>query len=46
MPYNVKKVKGGYKVFSPTSAKSHKPLSQRMARQQQKAIYANTKGKE
>lgn len=46
MPYNVQKVKGGFKVASPTSFKSRKPLTLRMARQQQKAIYANTKGKE
>lgn len=46
MPYDVKKVKGGFKVFSPNGPKSKKPLSQRQARLQQKAIYANTKGKE
>lgn len=46
MPYNVKPVKGGYKVFSPTSDKSTKPLTLRKARLQQRAIYANTKGKE
>jgi hypothetical protein len=45
MPYDVKKVKGGYKVFSPSGAKSKKPLTLRQARQQQKAIYANTGGK-
>jgi hypothetical protein len=43
MPYDIKKVKGGYKVFSPTSSKSKKPMSKAKARQQQKAIYANTK---
>ena len=45
MPYKIKKVKGGYKVFSPKGAKSRKPLSRKRARAQQKAIYANTKGK-
>jgi hypothetical protein len=45
MPYNIQKVKGGYKVASPTSFKSKKPLTLRMAKQQQKAIYANTGGK-
>lgn len=45
MPYNLKKVKGGYKNFSPNKAMSKKPLTLRMAKQQQKAIYANTGGK-
>lgn len=43
MPFKVKKVKGGYKVFSPSGAKSRRPLSKRRARRQQRAIYANTK---
>jgi len=43
MPYRVRKVKGGYKVFSPKEAKSKRPLTLRQARQQQKAIYVNTK---
>lgn len=46
MPYTVEKVKGGWKVKSPTSFKSKAPLTLRGATQQQKAIYANTKGKE
>jgi hypothetical protein len=45
MPYNLRKVKGGYKVFSPTGAKSKKAFTLKQARQQQKAIYANTGGK-
>ena len=45
MPYKIKKVKGGYKVYSPSGAKSKKPMSKKRARRQQKAIYANTKGK-
>ena len=43
MPYEVKKVKGGWKTFSPNGPKSKKPMSKSKARQQQKAIYANTK---
>lgn len=46
MPYNIEKVKGGFKVKSPTSFKSKKPMSYRKARLQQKAIYMHTKGKE
>jgi len=42
MPYKVKKVKGGWKTFSPSGPKSKKPLTLRRARAQQKAIYANT----
>ena len=45
MPYKVQKVKGGWKTFSPSGAKSKQPLTLRQARAQQKAIYANTKGK-
>lgn len=45
MPYNVKKVVGGYKVFSPNGPKSRKPMTLRQAMAQQRAIYANTKGK-
>lgn len=45
MPYSVKKSGKGFKVYSPTGAKSKQPLTLRNARQQQKAIYANTKGK-
>lgn len=41
MPYKMKKVKGGYKVYSPSGPKSKKPLSKEKARAQQKAIYAN-----
>ena len=43
MPYEVRKVKGGYKVKSPSGYKSKRPMTLREARQQQKAIYANTK---
>jgi hypothetical protein len=46
MPYNVKKVKGGWKTFSPKGAKSRNPMTLRQARAQQRAIYANTKNKE
>ena len=45
MPYRIQKVKGGFKVSSPTSFKSKKPLTLRMAKAQQRAIYANTGGK-
>lgn len=41
-PYKIKKVKGGYKVSSPSGTKSKKPLTKEKARAQQKAIYANT----
>lgn len=43
MPYHIRKVSGGYKVYSPNGAKSKKPLSKEKARAQQAAIYANTK---
>jgi hypothetical protein len=42
MPYPIRKVKGGYKVYSPSGAKSKKPMSKAKARKQQKALYANT----
>jgi hypothetical protein len=45
MPYKIKKVKGGYKVYSPKGAKSRKPLSKARAKAQLRAIYANTKGR-
>jgi len=45
MPYKLKKVKGGYKVASPSGTKSKKPLSKAKAEAQRRAIYANTKGK-
>jgi hypothetical protein len=45
MPFKIKKVRGGYKVKSPRGAKSKKPMSKTKARRQQKAIYANWKGK-
>jgi hypothetical protein len=45
MPYDVKKVKGGFKVYSPHGPKSKKPMTLRQAHAQQRAIYANTKGK-
>jgi hypothetical protein len=45
MPYDVKKVKGGFKVYSPHGPKSKKPMTLRRAHAQQRAIYAKTKGK-
>ena len=45
MPYEVKKVKGGWKTFSPNGQKSKKPLTLREAHAQQRALYANTRGK-
>jgi hypothetical protein len=42
-PYKLKKVKGGFKVKSPSGFKSKKPLSKAKAREQQKALYANAK---
>ena len=44
MPFKVKKSGKGFKVFSPSGAKSKKALTLRKARQQQKAIYANWDG--
>ena len=43
MPYKIKKVKGGYKVKSPSGFKSKKPMTKKKARRQQKALYANSK---
>lgn len=45
MPFKVRKVKGGYKVASPSGTKSRKPMSKAKARRQQKAIYASYKKK-
>ena len=45
MPYDVRKSGKGFKVFSPNGPKSKKPMTLRRARAQQRAIYANTKGK-
>lgn len=45
MPYDIKKVKGGYKVFSPSGAKSKSPLTLRKAKAQLRAIYTNAGGK-
>jgi len=45
MPYRIVKEKGGYRVHSPKSAKSKKPLTLRRAKQQLKAIYVHTGGK-
>ena len=45
MPYDIQTVKGGVKVKSPHGFKSKQPLTLRQARAQQKALYANTKGK-
>ena len=44
-PYKLVKVKGGYKVKSPTGYRSKKALSKSRAKRQLKAIFANTKGK-
>lgn len=44
MPFKIKKVQGGYKVASPSGAKSKKPMSREKARRQQSAIYANWTG--
>jgi len=45
LPFKVKKVKGGYKVFSPSGSKSKKPMSKAKARKQQSAIYRSYKKK-
>lgn len=45
MPYKIEKNDGGYKVYSPSGPKSKRPLTLRQAKAQQRAIYANTKGK-
>ena len=45
MPYRIRRVRGGYKVYGPGGAKSKKPLSKKRARQQQKALYERTGGR-
>ena len=45
MPYRIRKVKAGYKVYSPSGAKSKKPMSKAKARKQQKALYAKAPDK-
>jgi hypothetical protein len=45
MPFKVVKSGGGYKVASPHGTKSKKPLTLREAKAQQRAIYANWKGR-
>ena len=44
-PYKLVKVRGGYKVKSPSGYRSKKALSKSRAKRQLRAIYANTKGK-
>ena len=41
MPYKQKKVKGGYKNYGPSGAKSKKPLSKEMANKQMAALNIN-----
>ncbi len=45
MPYEVKKVKGGYQTVSKDTGKTHsnKPLSKSKAKAQMRALYANVK---
>jgi hypothetical protein len=45
MPYEIRKVKGGWKVFSPNGAKSKSALTYAEARSQQQALYANAPDK-
>jgi hypothetical protein len=45
MPYKIVKVRGGYKVRSPSGYRSKKALSKARAKRQLAAIYANTGGK-
>jgi hypothetical protein len=45
MPYTIRKVRGGYKVYGPSGAKSKKPTSKAKARKQQKALYVNAPDK-
>lgn len=43
MPYELKKVSGGYKVVSKDTGKPHsdKPMSKAMATKQMRALYRN-----
>ena len=45
MPYDLEKTKGGYKVRSKETGKTHsnKPLSKAKAKAQMRAMYANVK---
>lgn len=45
MPYSIRKEKGGYKVMSKDTGKTHsnKPLSKARAMAQMRAMYANVK---
>lgn len=43
MPYDIKKVEGGYKVKHGSKSFSKKAKSKKAAREQQQAIYANTR---
>ena len=45
MPYTLKKVKGGYKVATQGTGKTHssKPMSKARAQAQMRAMYANVK---
>jgi hypothetical protein len=41
MPYSLRKVQGGYKVYGPNGPKSQKPLPKARAEAQLRALYAN-----
>jgi hypothetical protein len=43
MPYETKKVKGGWKNYGPSGEKSKKPLTKKKADAQRRALYANVK---
>lgn len=45
MPFKVRKVKGGYKVYSGGRAHSRKPMSRAKAKAQQRAIARSYYGK-
>jgi hypothetical protein len=42
MPYRIRKVKGGFKVKSPSGFRSKRPMTKKKARAQQRAIYLRT----
>jgi hypothetical protein len=45
MPHEIRKVKGGSKVFSPNGSKGKKPLTYSDVRSQQQALYVNAPDK-